>query len=208
MACEGRVPSADEVAEFERRRAELDIGPWELTIMESIWYDYGQVASREEFIKLSLGTYLNDNPKVAMAALERCFAEGWIEFLTAEFVAEMAQELNRGGYLTPRGLIGLESSDADCIGRVSFTRAGAKLFMQFWRIDPESEDPNHWCIADWRRSDGWRWVYGTSLDAIEMALSCSTVLVRHPPEPVGRWCDRWWQRFECGLRMRYQVQEW
>lgn len=192
---EGNSSVTDEEADnLHREAAQLGVNAWELSILEAIWYRYGQVESKELLADRAFGRSAARDPKSANAAIERCFEKSLIHFLTAEFLQGMRDELRLGGYLMPLGLIGSGSefygfSDE---GTISFTRSGASLFQTWIGFDTKID---HW--ADGFHSDGTRAIYGTSIYACKMTSGWE-----EPAIAVGPWCDRWWNRFESGFRMR------
>jgi hypothetical protein len=194
---EGISSVTDEQADnLHREAAQLGVNAWELSILEAIWYSFGQVKSKELLADRAFGTFAARDPKKANAAIESCFGKSLIHFLTADFLQGMKDELRSGRYLMPRGLIGSGSeihgfSDE---GRISFTRTGASLFQEWIGFDPKHE---HWAIGV--DCDGAPAIYGTSIYACQMP-GCWPF---EPAVAVGPWCDRWWTRFESGFRMLY-----
>lgn len=212
---EGFEAVPDDVIERSAKRAsELGVGPWELAILESISYGYGQVESKERMANYAFGLSRFKNPPRAAKAIERCFREGWVQHLTMYFLSEMRQELRRGGYELANGLIGRVeqtnwsdhcdfedvfawSNDTELVGLISFTRAGASIFE---RWEGNERDGGHWAIR--RLSDDTDIVYGTSHAAIDDVLigSYRRIIRQEPETPIGPWCDCWWRRFPNGYR--------
>jgi len=194
--------------ELERVR-ETGLGPWEISIMEAIWYDYGQVDNKQLLASNAFGVYLDKNTARAFAAIEKCFAEGWIHFLTTEFLEQIHQELVDGGYLIPNGLIGQGPSiDPHGQGLISYTKRGADLYHRWLNFDP-ADSVGHWCVV--RGTDGFDIAYGTTLEESQcpIELDMERVIDMEPPIQIGRWCDRWWNRFERGYHIRYRTSvEW
>lgn len=188
-----------------QRVSYMDVGPWELSILEAIWFDYGQVRDKRTLASISLGRYFDQYPDKSQIAVEKCFANGWIQSLTAEFVDRKQQELIDGGYLMPNGLIGHYRNDESLVGLISFTEPGAALYQNWLEFDPIREW--HWCIGD--DAEGFCVSYGTTLDACEYPIneSVEQVIHRESAIEIGRWCDRWWNRFEKGFRIRYRTKQ-
>lgn len=191
----------DGAAAFKAQVLALDLGPWELSIFKAIWYDYGQVRNIEMLERNAYGFYREIAPDEARWHTERCFEQGWIQRLDEGFVQTRHAELETGGYLMVRGLIGdHERRNEDLSGLISFTVAGAELYLRFLEQTPDSD---HWAITYCSDDETATDVYGTSIAQCEWAIwSEPEPIRRDPPVPIGRWCDRWWQRFESGFRMR------
>lgn len=188
-----------------KRVADIGLGPWEISILDAIWFDYGQVRDKQVLASTSFGRYFNQNSGKAYEAIEKCFANRWIQFLTKEFVDRMLHELTDGGYLMPRGLIGHHRQCESSVGLISFTEEGAAVYHRWLDFDPATE--GHWCIGD--ESEGFCAAYGTTLEACEFPVneSVEQVIEREPAMEIGRWCDRWWNRFQQGFRIRYRTIE-
>ena len=200
------------LAEITARATELGVGPWELAILESIQYDFGQVPSKEMLANRAFGCFEEKNPFRAKEAIERCFDEGLVQFLTRDFLDAMAKELVEEGYLTPNGLIGSyydESGDdtTNPVGLISFNRCGASLYLQWLGIGPDAPDIDHWAWGE--NEDGWSTAYGTSIASLEVPLDgvADRIVDREAPAIIGRWCDRWWRRFENGYQVRVRLRE-
>lgn len=190
------ICSCADLADFERRATALGINAWEAAIFESIWYGHGQVPSKDLLADRAFGVFKDKTPSKAADAIERCFSEGLIHFLTAEFLLEMQAELDLGGYLQPRGLIG---EDEDEVGLISFTRRGADLYQKWIEFDPATSE--HWALGPQCE------IYGTSEEWCNYALPThpTEYVIDGPAVPIGRWSDRWWNRFESGYLLRYAI---
>jgi len=189
-------------ADFKARALAFGLGPWELSIFEAIRYDYGQVRQIDEPERCAYGFYQKLLPDEARRHTKRCFEEGWIQRLDQEFLDARRAELEAGGYLMARGLIGSddEARDDGIVGLLSFTIPGAHLYLRFCNRTADSE---HWAMASCEDDATATDVYGTSIEQCREAASFESTPVRHEePLPVGRWCDRWWLKFESGFRMR------
>ena len=195
-----------------KHAAELGLTPWELSIFTAIHYGYGQVESKEKLADRSHGTHRN-NAKSG-TAIERCFREGWIQFVTAEFEQELRQELHDGGYALVNGLFGhdalREIQGGSVAGIISFGRRGAAIWKEWGNTGSNEEEPWPWHWASGFDPDGSSVVYGITIEACKIPLeniwndsSFEHPFTREPVVPTGRWCDRWWQRFESGFRVRY-----
>lgn len=178
-------------------------GAWEIAILDAISYDYGQVNDKAALARTAFGKNQLRHPTKAVAAVDKCFAERWIQFLTAEFLEQKQEELLTGGYLMPRGLIGHYRTEESPVGLISFTERGAALYHQWIEFDPNSED-GHWCLTG--DTEGFDISYGSTLSACEYPVdNCSyPVIEREPAIAIGRWCDCWWNRFEHGYRIRFR----
>lgn len=194
--------AAEDAADFKARARAFGLGPWELSIFEAIRYDYGQVRDVEQLERYAYGSYQKLDPEEAKRRTERCFQEDWIQRLDRAFLDARRAELESGGYLMLRGLIGSDSEERgeDLVGLISFTVPGAELYLSFCG---ETADSDHWamgsCADDATATD----VYGTSIEQCFETISFESTPVLHgEPIPVGRWCDRWWRTFERGFRMR------
>ena len=182
------------------RVSDTGLGPWEISIFDAIWFDYGQLRTKEELARRAFPIHLDKHPTKAFAAIEKCFSAEWIQFLTVDFLDRMQRELADSGYLIPKGLVGHESP----IGLISFTHSGASLYQRWIEFDPAAPDAEHWCVAD--DTNGFYAAYGTTVDQCEFPINESeSVVEREPAVQIGRWCDRWWNRFERGFRIRYRT---
>lgn len=203
----GSPVTREEVASFESRAAEFRVTPWELTIFDAIWYDFGQVNSKEMLADRCFGVSKTEYPSKVKVAIERCFDEGWIQFVTAEFLNEMKAELQSGGYFISRGLIGefYEDHGKSIEGLISFTRRGASIFQQWIGFYPQLPDLFHWTHG--LDCDGRPAIFGTTalacISAVPHGAAEENQVPDHEPVPIGRWCDRWWNRFEHGYKLRY-----
>jgi hypothetical protein len=192
-----------DLAEFERTAAALGVNAWECALLESIWYDYGQVPSKTLLADRAFGIFQAKDPSKAIQAIERCFADGLIQFLTADFLLEMKAELDAGGYLQPVGLVGSATSDMDAVGLISFTRRGVELHQKWIGFDPATSE--HWTHGPQIHSPFE--IYGTSEEWCGYALPSYPIdyALDGPAVPIGRWSDRWWNRFESGYRLTYTI---
>jgi hypothetical protein len=185
---------------------------WELSIFQAIHYGYGQVEQTEVLARYSHGGHETD-PKSA-AAIQRCFDEEWVQIVTTEFETEMRRELGDGEYFIPNGLFGHsilhEIQGRSVAGIISFGRRGAALWNAWGKQEETENDPwgGHWaCGYD---PDGGSVLYGQTVELCKNMLSeifaessFKHPFTREPIVPVGCWCDRWWQRFERGYRVRF-----
>ncbi|WP_339747066.1 hypothetical protein [uncultured Rubinisphaera sp.] len=188
----------------------LGLTAWDLAVFESIWYEYAQVQSLARFKRYCFGGYEKKYPEQANMTVERIFANGWVQYLDADFVSSKSQELRREGYELVNGLIGRHERDRwnrDQIwGLISYTEKGINLYRQWEPFDASShEDPGHYAFAIMKT--GQFVVYGTTLEACLRALNHKTVRKSSSPETIGRWCDRWWNKFESGVRIFYEVDD-
>lgn len=189
--------SDDELAKVVRRAKDLGLSARELAIFQAIWYDYGQVPSKEILAHNAFGSL--EQSKVTRA-IERCFDDGFIQFVTADFLLEMKAELDAGGYLVTNSLIG---SFEENVGLISFTRAGVDLYQKWIEFVPAQAE--YWACG-LQISSPFE-IYGTSEELCISALPSDPVefILEAPAGPIGRWCDRWWNRFERGYRLTYTV---
>ncbi|HCS55586.1 hypothetical protein [Rubinisphaera sp.] len=204
----------DDVKRHWKSSAEkLGLNPWDLTIFDSIWYSHGQGTSLEFLSERSFGNSQHQYPDQVKRSIERVFTKGWLQFLDVAFVDRMTQHLNREGYEIVDGLIGTYERDDDSKGLegvISFTEDGAAIY-KCWFSDlwPDKqfvkERDEHWAIAE--LTDDQYVVYGETLEACQRALQHRAVKKASSPETVGRWCDRWWNKFESGVRIFYEVYE-
>ncbi len=206
------TPTDDVLAAEAARASKLGIGPWELHVFESIWYGHGQVLSKELLADRAFGIYASEYPMQTAAAIRRCFAEDWVQFLTRDFLDAMAKELVEEGYLTPSCLIGFYDTQSfgdttNPVGVISFTRRGASLYLKWLGLGPDSLNSDHLALAD--NDDGTMTAYGTSVAACESAFDADAdrIVEQSDPEAIGRWCDRWWLRFESGYRITVRMRE-
>lgn len=217
---EGFEAIPDDVIERSAKRAsELGIGPWELAILDSISYGYGQVQRKQRLAEYAFGIRRDKDPPRAAEAIERCFREGWLQHLTMYFLSGMRQELREGGYELAKGLIGpveqtdwpdscdfedefAWSNDTELVGLISFTRAGALIFERWLGWEGNERDTGHWAVR--HQSDDIDVVYGVSLAAIDDVLNGSyrRIVRQEPITPIGPWCDCWWRRFPNGYRTK------
>jgi hypothetical protein len=193
--------SPDVAANYESRANVLGINAWECAILQSIWYDYGQVRSKDLLADRAFGVSGTKYPSKATAAIERCFSDGFIQFLTADFLSELKTELDAGGYLQPGGLIGTFFQDE--VGLISFTRQGAGLYQKWIEFDPDTSE--HFTIGP--EVGSWCEVYGTSEEWCRHAPPSDRdeYVLEGPTVEIGRWCDCWWNRFESGVLLRYRI---
>lgn len=198
-----RMYSHADIAALERRGTMLGLNAWEALILESIACGFGQVPSMELLTDRAFGTSQEKNSSKATQAIERCFGDGFIQFLTADFLLEMKAELDAGGYLQPSGLVGSFENDIDSVGLISFTHQGVDLYHKWVEFDPATSE--HWTLGPQICSP-----YEILATSEEW---CMSALPSHPFEyvlegpavPIGRWSDRWWNRFERGWRLTYSI---
>lgn len=197
------ICSCADLTDFERCATALGINAWEAAIFESIWYGHGQVSSKDLLADRAFGIYQAKNPSKATQAIDRCFADGLIQFLTADFLLAMKTELDAGGYLQPGGLVGAAENDMDAVGLISFTRRGVDLYQKWIEFDPATSE--HWAIGPQIHSPFE--IYGTSEEWCAHALPAYPIdyVLNGPAVQIGRWSDRWWNRFESGYRLTYTV---
>lgn len=198
------VPNREVTREALDRVADSGIGPWEISILEAIWYDYGQVESEQQLTQRAFPSHSKKYPDKAAAAIKKCFAEDWIQILTVNFLDHMHQELVDEGYLMPNGLIGQEYlTEISPVGLISFTKSGASLYRRWVEFDPVGEW--HFCVVG--DTNGFGASYGTTLDACEYSIEDDhlKIIEREPPIRIGKWCNRWWNRFESGFKIRFRT---
>lgn len=176
---------------------------WELTDFDAIWYGQGQGKDRDFLARNAFGLFVRRNPQAIESTIDRCFREGWIQYLTSGFILEMQQEIQHGGYLTPNGLFGEKlMNELKMVDHISFTRMGVSMYMDFFdslRPMPRSSHTVMRVVGD------TSYTYTTSLKECvhskEIPPDCEV-------ESIGRWCDRWWQRFESGYCIRKKIEPW
>jgi hypothetical protein len=184
------------------------IGPWEISILEAIWYGFGKVRTKEALAKRAFGTQLSRNPIKGWAAIEKCFDEGWIQFLTQDFLDRMRRELIDAGYLILGGSIDQDPLTVNPIGIISFAERGAKFYLHFLddfkshHVDSYVTFSSHATWSD--DSDGFLTAYGTSIEECRLLIDYFIVDQEAPAEEIGRWCSNWWLRFEHGYRIRFK----
>lgn len=188
---------------FKSRASAFGLGPWELSILQAIWYGSGQVKDLDVLEWNAFGWYRDEWPDLARRYTMRCFEQGWILALTDQFLLARLSELKADGYLLARGLIGdHEYLNEETRGLISFSVAGAELYLRFLEI---TSDSDHWATT-FRPDDPTATdVYGTSVEECESAavsLSGDPPLRRSEIVPIGRWCDCWWRKFESGFYLR------
>ena len=195
--------SIDELREKLRSVSETGLGPGEVSILEAIWHEYGQVESEQLLARYSFGIYLESNRDRAFAAIDKCFTQGWIQFITNHFCDQMRCELIDGGYLILTGLFG-PNYLVDPLGLISFTKRGAALYQRW--IDYYSPiDEVHCSLIV--NSNGFHTIYGTTVQACRNVISgeFEYLIEEESPIRIGRWCDRWWNRFEQGFQIRFRA---
>lgn len=204
----GCPPNWEGLARLKSHSAKLNLTPWELAIFDAIWYGHGQVIFRELLDSRAFGTASERFPEKAKAAIERCFDENWIQFLTRDFLQNMQDELETAGYLVLSGIVGsgFENEVETAVGLISYTRRGASLSME-WLNDPP-QPREHWTFGEDANGE---FVCGTSIEHCRWALwtgpaSPEDLIANEPPVKIGRWCDRWWDRFESGYKLRFTRQ--
>lgn len=184
---------------------EANLGAWEFAIFEAIWYGFGQERTKEILAQRAFGIFLERNPNRAWSAIEKCFDEGFVQFLTPDFLDRMWQELLNSGYLVLNDAVENCVSRDDAIGRISFTEKGADFYRRWLG------GVKHHLAAGPDEQDGWKVAYGTTIEECEREVYSEYDLndgiettAMDPPVKIGRWCDCWWRRFESGYRIRYQ----
>lgn len=199
--------TSDEARDFRESILASGLSPWLIQIHVSLLYGYGQVREEDDFPWNAFGTFLEKFPEAAAAAVEQCWNQRWIQYLSREFLVAQQRELEAGGYEMVNGLVGNEyASLEEMEGRISFTPEGIEFFR-----GRNSGNPDHWAIRVIDRQTGE--VFGTSEESCRERLELSqryegddSVQIELS-EPIGRWCDRWWNRFESGHRVRFRVQD-
>ena len=180
----------------------IGLDPWTLSILDSMWYGHGSAHSTVILGRNAFGRYASNFPDLAHRAISRSFREGLVHFLLPPFIREIRSELESANYLMPQGLIGeRDARDEDLVGSISFTRIGATQYMEWLSLCFPRASNDHWCCDGEFGESGF--VYATTAEACHEGVSGSDDLRTGQPVPVGRWCDRWWNRFETGYRMRY-----
>lgn len=196
-----------------QRGLSLDVSAWDAAIFEAIGYDSGYFTSDARLFEVAFGLYAVEAPETARASLQRCLEKGWIHYLTADFIRRKARELAEGGYELAHGLFGWCGDDIDdvSVGLLSFTEAGAELAKRLWAPYPpwEWDVRPHWAIgySQHFRQDV---AYGETREACEEACLGSGIspeVLARKMQPIGRWCDRWWNRFESGYRVVLESNE-
>jgi hypothetical protein len=191
-------PDQAELEQLAERGRQFGITAWDDAIFEAIWYDSGYIRDEESLAQVAFGFHRHDLPEVSEAAIQRCFDLGWIQVLDACFIRRMSTELATLGYLMPNGLFGLVGDEVDeqCLGLISFTESGVEFLKRWIAYDTDC----HWALTQNRDAGVWM-AYGVTLEACEDAMwdhLNQGEVIRHSTDRIGRWSDRWWNRFESG----------
>lgn len=200
-------PFTTEEIREERRPIELRHGasPWELSILEAIWFGFGMVP-RCELGERCHGIYQSQFPRESQRGVDRCFENEWVQVIAPEFIQQMKSELEAGGYLITGGLFDSSTCDEQCIGLAHFTRKGLGLYRE-WSGPSHSNVDEFWTSV---REPGSVWaIYANSLEAFQKSLEEYTQPFEliEAPRSIGRWCSRWWNRFERGVVARIRTTE-
>jgi hypothetical protein len=188
-----------------QRAHDLGLHPYDVSMFQAIHYDYGQVTTREE---LACVSFIAPSSSIAETAVERCFRQGWIHVVTPEFEQELRDELRTGGYVLVAGLFDREKlreiRGESVAGIISFTRQGAEIWKQWmgyngggeWVVGYDEEQaPAAYGINVSEVKDGFEQVWEHA--------SFNHPFTRSGLTAVGRWCNRWWRRFETGFKISY-----
>lgn len=188
--------------------AEIGVTPWDLAVFDSIWHGHGQVPSTELLVDRAFGNRAIRCPDKAAESVQKCFREGWIQFLTSGFLEKMKADLDAEGYLTPTGIVDAynEEMGISNVGLISFTKDGADRYLSWLNGGSSIQLREHWALGV--DVDGSAAVFGTSIDECEGAIAPSygdpeICVALEPASKIGRWCDHWWNRFEQGYKIRY-----
>lgn len=154
-------------------------------------------------------------PTACDAAIDECFANGWIQVLTEQAIQGIVHALKSNGTVPGNPLHTYSSlfqfpDCADGIGCVDFTRNGAQVYLDLLAQRTRCWDPHDawgaWDVLD-SRDPVLLVAYGESEAAIDrlteslLREDCEWIQPRAQPEPMGRWCAQWWRCFETGVRV-------
>lgn len=225
----GRSYSVDApyVQERAERGRQLGISAWDYQVLDSFACPCGSQFDEKYLTSHSFGHHGEEQPELAAKSIRRCLEMGWIQRMNQEQIRQLHQELVESGYAMPKGLFGNEG-DAEydwTRGQMTFTPLGWKTIEEFWSSSSEATkgSDKKWLSCGRGHEDEFI-VYGASMDAIALATEfyeedaelLATYLAEQgipwPDDsgpkllelkPSGRWCDRWYQRFESGYRARF-----
>jgi hypothetical protein len=192
--------SREHILEVRDRAIAQDLSPYDLALFRSIWYDYGHVSDVDVLMDNAYGWYRKTFAENAEYFTKRCIERGWIAKLTSDFLREQSEELEQKGYLIVNGLLGACGFPEDALpGIFSFTVLGAAAFHQWectenascWKSQSTGVDVDEMTID----------FFGTTPELCRSWYSTGE-MEYDEPTAIGRWCDRWWQRFESGFRVR------
>ncbi len=190
------------------------ISEWQLHVFEALSYGYGNVA-RDAFGRRCFGIYFTQYQPQCDAAIDECFANGWIQVLTEQAIQGIVHALKSNGTVPGNPLHTYSSlfqfpDCADGIGCVDFTRNGAQVYLDLLAQRTRCWDPHDawgaWDVLD-SRDPVLLVAYGESEAAIDrlteslLREDCEWIQPRAQPEPMGRWCAQWWRCFETGVRV-------
>lgn len=200
--------SKDSLRSVAEREQQYGITAWDSAIFHALWYLGAFCRSEESLVHMAFDTHGRKWPEKATAAVRRSFDRGWIQTIDSEFNTRMTLELTTQGYLMPNGLLGLRKpmNLGTGVGLISFTTSGAELCQRAWEVDTNRD----WTV-DGIVGTNDCFAYGVTLEDCDDAILASNDrcmemdLHRYSTEKIGRWCNRWWMRYESGYRVRFAL---
>lgn len=215
------------VQERAERGRRLGISAWDYQVLGSFDCPCGSQFDEKYLTGHSFGSHGEEHTELAARSIQRCLEMGWIQWMNQEQIRQLHRELVESGYAMPKGLFGTEGDEGRdwARGQMTYTALGLKITEEFWAGSSEATNGSDkkWISCGWADEDEFI-VYGASMDAItvatefyeEEAESLATYLAEQgipwPDDsgpkllelkPSGRWCDRWYERFESGYRARF-----
>ena len=183
---------------------------WHMHIFESLYYGYGHVRLAD-FADRAFGIWQGQYPEQCQAAVDDAFARNWIQVLSPATILGINSDLDSKGYVpaVPEWAVPAQFDEYEIVGgvgAVEFTLEGAELYLRFWISFSPREYA--WRAVTTRADPAIVTAYGESEAAIEEMLPLldddfESLERRAEPEPLGRWYEEWWKRFNHGVRIEF-----
>lgn len=134
-------------------------------------------------------------PEDCRLAMADCLAKGWLRIVDEPAMAEILDDLRRGGFSAPVW--------PPWDGGTDFTPAGADLWLRFCGLcSPDTPPAQGGTSVVVRNKTAWHFrTREVALAWLEDARTCEDFHAAVGPVPVGPWRAQWWWRFPVGYRI-------
>src|SRR5262245_48540854 len=195
MTGEQRARLAARIAARDRALAELGLTLFEAALFNVVHYGLhnapafvAEDAAKRDY---ALGGPATDPggplpPEDCRLAMADCLAKGWLRAVDETALAEILDDLRRGGFPAPVWL--------PWDGGVDFTPAGADLWLRFCNLCSPGSPPAQ-CQTSVVVRSKTAWHFRTREAALAWraeAESWENFLAAAGPVPVGPWRAQWW----------------